>query len=212
MSQIRVVIADDESIIRMDLKEILENAGHSVVGSAKNGREALELAEALHPDLVILDIKMPKLNGLTAAERIAKQTLAPVILLTAYKDKRFVEKARKGGVYTYLVKPFREEELLAAVDLAISRFEEMRAIESELATVKQKLEGRKIIDRAKGRIMDELKLTEGDAFHLIQKLSMDKRRTLSETAKEILTEKPSVKGGLLTLLARYTTASKTISR
>lgn len=185
----KILIADDESIIRMDLRETLEAAGHEIAGEAANGREAVALAETLAPDVVLLDVKMPKMNGLAAAQKIRN---APCVILTAYKDAKTIARATKSGAYTFLVKPFKEPELLAALELAQARFEERRALESELADSRGKLEARKIIDRAKGLLMDRHGLKEGDAFRVLQKRSMDTRRTLVEVAKEILAgERPA---------------------
>jgi len=180
---VKVLIADDESIIRMDLRETLEAAGHEVVGEAADGRQAVALAETLQPDVVILDVKMPRLGGLAAAARIRS---APCVILTAYKDAKTIAKARASGAFMFLVKPYQEAELLAALELAAARFEERRTLEAELADSRGKLEARKIIDRAKGLLMDRHGLKEGEAFRLLQKRSMDTRRTLVEVAKEIL--------------------------
>jgi response regulator NasT len=180
---VRILLADDESIIRMDLKEALEAAGHQIVGEAADGKEAVALAEALQPDAILLDIKMPRMTGLAAAAKIKS---APCVILTAYKDAKTIAKARKSGAYTFLVKPYKESELLAALELAAARFDEKRALEAELADSRGKLEARKLIDRAKGVLMDRHGLKEGDAFRLLQKRSMDTRRTIVEVAKEIL--------------------------
>ncbi len=189
MARVKIVIADDESIIRMDLKETLEAAGHQVVGEAANGLEAVALSEQLQPDAVLLDVKMPKLTGVAAAERIAKKRIAPCVILTAYRDRKLVEKAKKSGAYVFLTKPFKEPELLAALELAVSRFAEMRALEAELAGARGALESRKLIDRAKGLLMDRLNLKEADAFRALQKKAMDTRRPIVEVAKEVLNAK-----------------------
>ena len=183
MPAVKIVIADDESVIRMDLRETLEEAGHEVVGEARDGKEAVALVETLQPDAVLLDVKMPRMSGLIAAGKIRS---APCIILTAYKDSKTIARARKSGVFTFLVKPYKEPELLAALELAVARFEERRALETELADSRHKLEARKIIDRAKGLLMDKHGLKEGEAFRLLQKRSMDTRRSLVEVAKEIL--------------------------
>ncbi len=186
---VKILVADDESIIRMDLRETLEAAGHEVVGEAADGREAVSLADQLQPDAVLLDIKMPRMSGLTAAGKIRG---APCVILTAYKDARTIARAKRSGAYTFLVKPFREAELLAALELAAARFEERRALEAELADSRGKLEARRTIERAKGLLMDRHGLKEGEAFRLLQKRSMDTRRTLVEVAREILAaEKPA---------------------
>lgn len=179
----KIVIADDESVIRMDLREALEGAGHEVVGEAADGREAVALAETLQPDVVLLDVKMPRMSGVVAAGKIKA---APCVILTAYPDARTVARAKKSGAFTFLLKPYKEAELLAALEMAAARFEERRALERELADSRGKLEARKIIDRAKGLLMDRHGLKEGEAFRLLQKRSMDTRRSLVEVAKEIL--------------------------
>ncbi len=189
MPAMKVVIADDESIIRMDLRETLEAAGHQVVGEAANGLEAVKLAEQLQPDAVLLDVKMPKLTGLAAAERITRKKIAPCVILTAYRDRKLIDKAKKSGAYTFLTKPFKEPELVAALELAGSRFAELRALESELASARGALEARKLVDRVKGKLMDTYGLKEADAFRLLQKKAMDSRRSLVEVAKELLNAK-----------------------
>ena len=170
----------------MDLRETLEKAGHTVIGEASDGKEAVKLAETLRPDVCLLDIKMPKMTGLTAAERISKKKIAPCVILTAFRDKKLIDKAKRSGVYTFLVKPFQEPELLAALEIAATRFAEMQEMERELASARSALEARKLIDRAKGVLMDKHKLKENDAFRIIQKRAMDTRRPLEEAAREIL--------------------------
>ena len=186
--KLKILIADDESIIRMDIRETLEGAGHTVIAEAGTGREALNLVEPLRPDVVLLDVKMPDLAGLAAAERIGAAKIAPVVLLTAYQDREYVERARAAGTHMFLVKPFKEEELLAALEMAVARFEEVRALEAELSDLKDKFETRKLVDKAKGVLMDTYKLKESEAFRLIQKRSMDERKALSAVAQEILTK------------------------
>lgn len=182
----KVVIAEDESVIRMDLRETLERAGHSVVGEAGNGREAVELAETLRPDVVLLDIKMPILSGITAALRITKKRVAPCVILTAYRDRKLIDRAKRSGAYTFLVKPFQEPELLGALELAAARFEETRVLERELDGARSALEARKWIDRARGLLMDRHGLSEAEAFRVLQKRAMDTRRSLADVAREVL--------------------------
>jgi len=186
MSQIRVVIADDESIIRMDLKSLLEEMGHAVVGEAADGQKALELARSLKPDVVVMDIKMPVMDGLDAAKIITEEKIAPVVLLTAYSQKDLIERAKDAGVYGYLVKPFQESDLLPAIEIAISRYLEVQDLESTVGDLEQKLETRKIVDRAKGILMDKLSMSEADAFRRIQQQSMNQRRSMKEIAEAII--------------------------
>lgn len=186
MSQIRAVIADDESIIRMDLKALLEEMGHVVVGEAADGQKALELTRTLRPDVVIMDIKMPVMDGLDAAKVIFDEKIAPVVLLTAYSQKDLIERAKGAGVFGYLVKPFQESDLLPAIEIAISRYLEMQDLESEVSNLAEKLETRKIVDRAKGILMDKYQLGEADAFRRIQQQSMNQRRSMKEIADAII--------------------------
>lgn len=186
MSQLRVVIADDESIIRLDLKKMLEEMGHAVVGEASDGQKAAELARSLKPDVVLLDIKMPVMDGLDAAKIISEEKLAPVVLLTAYSQKDLVERAKDAGVFAYLVKPFKESDLLPAIEIAISRYLEMHDIESQLGDLQDKLETRKIVDRAKGILMDKYSLRETEAFRRIQQQSMNTRKSMREIAEAII--------------------------
>ena len=178
MSQIRIVIADDESIIRMDLKSLLEEMEFSVVGEAADGQKALELTRSLKPDVVILDIKMPVMDGLDAAKIISEEKIAPVVLLTAYGQKDLVERAKGAGVFAYLVKPFQESDLMPAIEIAIARYLEQQDMEQTLGDLEQKLETRKVVDRAKGILMDKFKLTEAEAFRRIQQQSMNQRRSM----------------------------------
>jgi response regulator NasT len=186
MSQIRVVIADDESIIRMDLKTLLEEMGHEVVGEAADGQKALEMIRSLKPDVVIMDIKMPVMDGLDAAKIISEEKIAAVVLLTAYSDKDLIERAKDAGVFGYLVKPFQESDLMPAIEIALSRYLEMHDLESTVGDLEQKLETRKIVDRAKGILMDKLKMSEADAFRRIQQQSMNQRRSMKEIAEAII--------------------------
>lgn len=186
MSPQRIVIADNESIIRMDLRELLEEAGHQVVGEGANGKKAVELARKLKPDLIILDIKMPEMDGITAAKIIDDEKIAPVILLTAFSQSEIVERAKDSGVLAYLVKPVQESNLFPAMEIALSRWQEMQELEDELFKVKDSLENRKILDRAKGILMDAYNITESEAFRRIQKYSMAKRKTIKEVAEAII--------------------------
>lgn len=186
MENLRIVIADNESIIRMDLKEILEEAGHSVVGEATDGLKAIDLARRYKPDLVIMDIKMPEMDGIAAAKVISNEKIAPVLLLTAFSQKDIVEKAKDSGVLAYLVKPVKEVNLFPAMEIAISRFQEFAELENELENVKNSLETRKILDRAKGILMDAYNLTESEAYRRIQQYSMSKRKSIREVAEAIV--------------------------
>lgn len=186
MSQIRVVIADDESIIRLDLKTLLEDMGHLVIGEAADGQKALELTRTLKPDVVIMDIKMPVMDGLDAAKIISEEKIAPVVLLTAYSQKDLIERAKEAGVFAYLVKPFQESDLMPAIEIAVSRYLEMQDLETSKTDLEQKLETRKIVDRAKGILMDKMKMSEADAFRRIQQQSMNQRRSMKEIAEAII--------------------------
>lgn len=186
MSQIRVVIADDEAIIRMDLKALLEELGHRVIGEAADGQKALELARTLKPDVVIMDIKMPVMDGLDAAKIVSEEKIAPVVLLTAYSQKDLIERAKEAGVFAYLVKPFQESDLMPAIEIAISRYLEMHELESTVGDLEVKLETRKVVDKAKGILMDKYKMSEADAFRRIQQQSMNQRRSMKEIADAII--------------------------
>ena len=186
MEALRIVIADNESIIRMDLKELLEEAGHKVVGEAVNGLKAVDMTRDLRPDLVVMDIKMPEMDGIAAAKIISNEKLAPVLLLTAYSQKEIVEKAKDSGVLAYLVKPVKESNLFPAMEIALSRFKEYMGIEQELNDLRNSLETRKILDRAKGILMDAYSLSEQEAFRRIQQYSMAKRKSIREVAESII--------------------------
>ncbi len=186
MENLRILIADNESIIRMDLKELLEEAGHEVVGEAVDGLKAVELTRKFKPDLVIMDIKMPEMDGIAAAKIISNEKLAPVLLLTAYSQKEIVEKAKDSGVLAYLVKPVKESNLFPAMEIALSRFREYMDIEQELNDLRNSLEMRKLLDRAKGILMDAYSLNEQDAFRRIQQYSMAKRKSIREVAESII--------------------------
>ena len=186
MSSLRIVIADNESIIRMDLRELLMEAGHEVIAEAADGRQAVELVRRHRPDLVIMDIKMPEMDGLTAARIISDEKIAPVLLLTAYSQKEIVEKAKESGVLAYLVKPVKEENLFPAIEIALTRFNEFRELEKEVGDLNETLETRKVVDRAKGILMDSQGLTEQEAFRKIQKMSMNTRKPMKEIAQAIV--------------------------
>ncbi len=182
----RVVIAEDEALIRLDLKEMLEEEGYAVVGEAADGETAVALTESLRPNLVILDVKMPVLDGISAAERIAAEHLAPVVILTAFSQRELVERARDAGAMAYLVKPFTKADLVPAIEIAASRFHEISALESEVGTLRDRLEVRKLLDRAKGLLQADRGITEAEAFRWIQKTSMDRRMTMRAVAAELL--------------------------
>jgi response regulator NasT len=186
MGQTRVIIADDESIIRMDLKEMLGGLGYLVIGEAGDGLSAVNLARELKPDLVIMDIKMPDLDGIAAAKILTEERLAPVLLLTAFSQTDLILGAKEAGVVGYIVKPFRESELVPAIEIALSRFKEYRAIEKEAQNLRETLETRKLVERAKGLLMETQSLREAEAFRKIQKLSMNTRKSMREIAEAIL--------------------------
>lgn len=186
MPQTRVVIADDESIIRMDLKEMLTTLGYLVVGEAGDGISAVNLARELRPDLVIMDIKMPDLDGIAAAKILTEERIAPVLLLTAFSQQELVEGAKEAGVVGYVVKPFRESELIPAIEIALARFKEFRSLEKEAHNLREMLETRKLVERAKGVLMDQQGLKEAEAFRKIQKLSMNTRKSMREIAEAVL--------------------------
>ena len=183
---LRLVIADNESIIRLDLREMLEEAGHEVVGEAIDGRKAVDLTRMHRPDLVIMDIKMPDMDGITAARKISEAKLAPVLLLTAFSQPEIVEQAKDSGVLGYLVKPVTESNLFPAMEIALSRWQEMQGLEQELDKLKDSLELRKTVDRAKGILMAAHKLSEQEAYRRIQRYAMTKRLTIKEVAEAIV--------------------------
>ncbi|MDQ1104397.1 ANTAR domain-containing response regulator [Nocardioides zeae] len=190
----RVVIAEDEALIRMDLAEMLADEGYEVVGEAGDGQRAIELAEELRPDLVVLDVKMPVLDGIAAAERIAAQRIAPVVILTAFSQRELVERARDAGAMAYLVKPFSASDLVPAIEMAVSRFAELSQLEAEVGDLTERLETRKLVDRAKGVLQEDLGLTEPDAFRWIQKTAMDLRLSMKQVAEGVITHGPGAGG------------------
>lgn len=182
----RIIIADDESLIRMDLREMLIHLGYEVVAEASDGRTAVELARKLRPDLIIMDIKMPEIDGIAAAGELARDHVAPVVLLTAYSENSLIGRAKDAGVCGYLVKPFRETELMPVIELALARFSELQELEREVTDLKDALETRKLVERAKGVLMEVHGLREADAFNRMRKTSMDNRKSMREVAEAIL--------------------------
>jgi AmiR/NasT family two-component response regulator len=183
----RVVIAEDEALIRLDLAEMLGEEGYDVVGQAADGEAAVALTETHRPDLVVLDVKMPKLDGISAAARIAEHRIAPVVILTAFSQRELVERARDAGAMAYLVKPFNKSDLLPAIELAVSRFAELQQLEAEVADLKDRLETRKLIDRAKGILQESLGISEPESFRWIQKTAMDLRLSMRQVAEGVVT-------------------------
>lgn len=182
---LKVVVAEDEGLIRMDIVSSLEEAGLTIVGQAADGEEAVALATDLEPDLVVMDVKMPKMDGISAAEKIAALKI-PVVLLTAFSDAELVSRAAQAGAMAYVTKPFNPNDLLPAIQIAISRHEELTSLESEIADLSERLETRKLMDRAKGLLQSKMKLSEPDAFRWIQKASMDRRLTMAQVAKAVI--------------------------
>jgi len=180
----RILVAEDETLIRMDLVEMLREAGYDVVGAASDGREAIELAESLQPDLAILDVKMPILDGISAAEKIIE--VSPVLMLTAFSQKDLVERARDAGAMAYVVKPFTINDLVPAIEISISRHRQKKSLETEVADLHERLETRKVIDRAKGILMKALNLSEPEAFSWIQRAAMDRRITMKEVSEAVI--------------------------
>lgn len=183
---LRVVIAEDEALIRLDLREMLMEEGFDVVGEAADGEQAVALADELLPDLVICDVKMPKMDGIAAAALISAKRIAPVVMLTAFSQRDLIEKARDAGAMAYLVKPFQKRDLLPAVEMAISRFAEIKALESEVTGLRDRLEARKLIERAKGTLMSTHGLSEPEAFRWIQRAAMDNRTSMRAVADLVL--------------------------
>jgi len=182
----RVLVAEDEALIRLDLVEMLREEGYDVVGEARDGQEAVDLTNELHPDLVIMDIKMPRRDGIDAATEIAAARLAPVIMLTAFSQRELVDRARDAGAMAYLVKPFAKADLVPAIEVATTRFAELTALESEVADLHERLETRKVVERAKGALMQSQSLTEPQAFRWIQRAAMDRRATMRSVAQAVL--------------------------
>jgi AmiR/NasT family two-component response regulator len=183
---VRVVIAEDEAVIRLDLKEILEEEGYDVVGETGRGDEAVELVRQTSPDLAILDIRMPGMDGLAAAREIAGERRAAVLILTAFSQRNLIEEARDAGALAYLVKPFQTSELIPAIEVALGRFHELQALENENRSLEDQLETRRVVDRAKGMLMDRHGMREGDAFRFIQQTAMRERQTMKAVARRII--------------------------
>ena len=183
---VRIVIAEDEALIRLDLKETLEEEGYEVVGAVGRGDEAVELVKELHPDLAILDIKMPGMDGIAAAREITSARRAAVLILTAFSQRDLVEQARDAGAFYYLVKPFQKSDLVPAIEVALGRFADMRALEAEVEGTKERLETRRVVERAKGLLMDRDKMSEADAFSFIQKTAMQHRAKMRTVAQQII--------------------------
>ncbi|MGH2676102.1 MAG: ANTAR domain-containing response regulator [Actinomycetota bacterium] len=182
----RVVLAEDETLILLDLREMLEEEGYEVVGEAGDGEAAVRLARELAPDVVVLDIKMPGVDGLAAADRISKERIAPVVMLTAFGQKELVDEAAGAGAMGYLMKPFQKADVVPAIELAMARYREARALEDEVTDLTERLEARKLTDRAKGVLMDRYAMSETDAFRFIQKTAMDRRMRMAEVARLLL--------------------------
>ena len=184
-----VIVAEDEALIRLDLVELLTEEGYDVVGEASDGEEAVKLARELEPDLVIMDVKMPKMDGISAAEIIAEERIAPVVMLTAFSQRDLVERAREAGAMAYVVKPFGASDVVPAIEIAMGRFQEIKAIEDELVSLEERLESRKVIDQAKGILQQDLGLTEPEAFRWIQKTAMDLRKSMRDVADGVISHK-----------------------
>ncbi|QRY64444.1 response regulator [Gordonia sp. PDNC005] len=185
-SAVRVVVAEDDSLIRLDLVEMLREEGYDVVGEAPNGQVAVDLTEVLDPDLVIMDVKMPVRDGIDAASEIAARRMAAVVMLTAFSQREFVEKARDAGAMAYLVKPFNQADLVPAIEVALSRYRELKALENEVADMSERFETRKLIEQAKGLLMTKQEITEPEAFRWIQRNAMDRRVTMKAVAEIVV--------------------------
>lgn len=183
---LRVLVVEDETIIRLDIVETLQAQGYTVVAEADNGQRGVELAEELSPDVILMDITMPVMDGISATQRIAEQQIAPVVLLTAFSQRDLIDRAREAGVMAYIVKPFSEKDLVPALELAVARFDELRQLESEVSDLNERFATRKLVDRAKATLMTTLELSEPEAFRWIQKTSMDRRLTMREVAQTVV--------------------------
>lgn len=191
----RVLVAEDEALIRMDLVELLTGEGYDVVGQAADGEQALAMARDLEPDLVVMDVKMPKMDGITAAEHIAEERIAPVVMLTAFSQRDLIERARQAGAMAYVVKPFDASDVVPAIEIALARFEEIRAVEDEVADLQERLDSRRIVEQAKGLLMEGLGLSEPEAFRFIQKTAMDLRKSMREVAQGVIDQVDDQKAG-----------------
>lgn len=183
---LRAVVAEDETLIRLDLVEVLTGAGYRVVAEAGDGRAAVEAVREHRPDIVVMDVKMPVMDGIAAAGEIAGERLAPVVMLTAFSQRELVERARTAGAMAYVVKPFTEADLVPAIELAVARFDELRSLEAEVRDLGDRLETRKIVDRAKALLQERMSLSEAESFRWIQKTSMDRRLTMREVAQAVI--------------------------
>lgn len=182
----RVLVAEDEALIRMDLVELLTEEGYEVIGQAGDGQQALDLAREFEPDLVVMDVKMPVMDGITAAEKIAEERIAAVVMLTAFSQRDLVERAREAGAMAYVVKPFDASDVVPAIEIALGRFQEIRSIEDEVADLEERLASRKAVDQAKGLLQEALGLSEAEAFRWIQKTAMDMRKSMREVADGVI--------------------------
>ena len=189
----RVVVAEDESLIRLDLVELLEEHGYEIVGQASDGEEAVRLANELEPDLIVMDVKMPKMDGITAADKIAEDRICAVVMLTAFSQRDLIKRAKEAGAMAYVVKPFDASDVIPAIEIAMARFAEIRGVEDEVMDLEERLESRKIVDQAKGILQASLDLTEPEAFRWIQKTAMDLRKSMREVAQGVIDHAESEK-------------------
>ena len=189
----RVVVAEDEALIRLDLVELLEEHGYEIVGQASDGEEAVRLANELEPDLIVMDVKMPKMDGITAADKIAEDRICAVVMLTAFSQRDLIKRAKEAGAMAYVVKPFDASDVIPAIEIAMARFAEIRGVEDEVMDLEERLEARKIVDQAKGILQASLDLTEPEAFRWIQKTAMDLRKSMREVAQGVIDHAESEK-------------------
>jgi len=189
----RVVVAEDEALIRLDLVELLEEHGYEIVGQASDGEEAVRLANELEPDLIVMDVKMPKMDGITAADKIAEDRICAVVMLTAFSQRDLIKRAKEAGAMAYVVKPFDASDVIPAIEIAMARFAEIRGVEDEVMDLEERLESRKVVDQAKGILQTSLDLTEPEAFRWIQKTAMDLRKSMREVAQGVIDHAESEK-------------------